>query len=152
MKKDEILSRSKKVSILLFVVAVVLWAATLFELAQNPEYQRMVLEGEQNPISHTWYVICTLWNVSLYFKCWVIVAVASTVVSCPTGVFLGLCATLVSLILPLFSSAIAFGTARFILVSVDAWILIVSLNTIVLILWLVKAAIKESKKEVSLEM
>ena len=152
MKKDEILSRSKKVSILLFVVAVALWAATLFELAQNPEYQRMVLEGEQNPISHTWYVICTLWNVSLYFKCWVIVAVASTVVSCPTGVFLGLCATLASLILPLFSSAIAFGTVRFILVSVDAWILIVSLNTIVLILWLVKAAIKESKKEVSLEM
>ena len=139
-------------SLLLFGVSMLMWLMALYEINGNSQLCsdiQHLSDWQAGLFDYCWRIICLMWQASLWFKLWLVTAVASTAMCWAIGGFLSLC-----MLIPSFwvSAAISLRNSEELTsVSLGTWLFIVGMNIVVFILWLIVVGIKEhlaEKKEV----
>jgi len=136
---------NKLISALLFVASMVLWFQTLDELVGHPEWKSSLMEKPEMSVDYFWYMITTLWGVSLYFKYWLITALATTVVCWPVGGLLTMFGCIGSFSLSSFmliEDDTTFCSAELTSISMWIWISIMLADIIIVALWAIKEVLK----------
>lgn len=139
------MKKNKIVSIILFVASMVLWFQTLDELIGHPEWKGYLTENPEMSVDYLWYMITTLWGVSLYFKYWLITALATTVVCWPVGGLLTMFGCIGSFSLSLFilvEDSATFCSTDLTRISIWIWISIMLADIIIVSLWMLKEVLK----------
>ena len=139
------MKKNKIVSIILFVASMVLWFQTLDELIGHPEWKGYLTENPEMSVDYLWYMITTLWGVSLYFKYWLITALATTVVCWPVGGLLTMFGCIGSFSLSSFilvEDSATFCSTDLTRISIWIWISIMLADIIIVSLWMLKEVLK----------
>ncbi len=133
-------------SLVSFVIAVVAWFMTIKTTCVDLE---LLLKVEKitryigiSNFHKTMEVVSLMWSVSVWYRLWIISAVASTIALWPCGGFLSLIAMTLSFILAFGGIVIPLGT-----IHIDTWGVIVVMNIFVFVLWCIVAIIKEAYRK-----
>lgn len=132
---------NKLIGALLFVASMILWFQTLDEMIGNPEWKSSLLEDQGMSIDYFERLVTTLWGVSLYFKYWLIAALATTVICWPVGVLLTMFGCIGSLSLSSFmlvEDGATFCSAELTNISMWIWVCIMVADIIIVALWFLK--------------